>query len=356
VLEYAIKRLLLFIPTLLGIVILNFVVIQFVPGGPIEQAVAKIRYGEGGVGGQGEAGRGGASVRDVKAKGIEPEQIEYLRKLYGFDEPVLKRLVNWTWRLFTFQFGDSYYHHRAVVDIIKEKLPVSASLGIISFFLTYIVCVPLGVMKAVRHGSKFDLSSSVVILIGYSLPGFVLGVFMMVLFGGGRFWDILPLRGLVSDNFASLSPLQQFFDYVHHLIMPIICMTISSFAVLTLLTKNSVLDNVQQQYVLTARAKGVEERWVIWKHVFRNSLIPLVTGVAGSFLTMFFSEALLIEKLFSLDGLGLLAFDSVMSRDYPIVMANLFFMSLLFIIGNLLSDILYVIVDPRINFEQLSRA
>ncbi len=345
---YILKRILLFFPTLLGVILINFAVIQLVPGGPVEQYIAKQRHGAGG-GGEVASGSLDRSMR----KGLDEEQIKDLQKLYGFDEPWPTRLVKWTYRLFTFQFGDSYFHHKPVVDLVKEKMPVSISLGVASFFLTYLLCIPLGIAKAVRNGTGFDFASSFVVLIGYSIPSFVLGVLLIMLFGGGNFWDVFPIRGLTSDNFESLSFMGQMWDYVHHLILPLICLNIGSFAVMTALTKNTVIENMKQQYVLTARSKGVTERWVLWKHIFRNSMIPLVTGFAGSFLAMFFGGSLLIETLFSLDGLGLLSFQSVMARDYPVVMASQFFFSLLFVIGNLMSDIMYVVVDPRINFDDM---
>lgn len=343
---YIFKRILLFLPTLLGVILINFAIIQFVPGGPVEQVIAKMRHGASG--GGGEVSMGGDNRM---RKGLDAEQIAEIQKLYDFDKPVHVRLGNWIVKLFTFQFGESYFHHKQVVELVKEKLPVSVSLGVASFFLTYLLCIPLGIAKAVREGSAFDLATSSVVLIGYSIPGFVLGVLLILLFGGGSFWDVFPIRGLVSDNFANLDTWGKFKDYAHHLILPLICLNIGSFAVMTALVKNTVIENMKQQYALTARAKGVRERWVLWKHIFRNSMIPLVTGFAGSFLTMFFGGSLLIETLFSLDGLGLLSFNAVMGRDYPVVMASQFFFSLLFVVGNLMSDIMYVVVDPRIDFS-----
>ncbi|MFK7823099.1 MAG: ABC transporter permease subunit [Oligoflexales bacterium] len=348
-LAYCLKRILLFIPTLLGIVLATFMIIQFVPGGPVEQMIMARAGGQGGeVSGSG----GGTALGDkLNKRGIDQEQIEQLKKLYGFDKPVYQRFLSWCYKLFTFQFGESYFYHRKVIDLVKDKLPVSVSLGVISFLLTYLICIPLGIAKGVKVGSTFDVVTSVIVLIGYSVPGFVLGVFLIVLFGGGSFWDLFPIRGLVSDNFDSLSTFGKFLDYLHHLILPITCMTIGSFAVMTNLTRNTVLEHIKQQYVLTARSKGLSETIIIWKHVLRNAMIPLVTGFAGGFLTIFFGSSLLIETLFSLDGLGLLSYESVIKRDYPVVMANLFFFSLLYIVGNLLSDIMYVLVDPRISFE-----
>ena len=346
--SYIVKRMLLFIPTLLGVVVLNFATIQLVPGGPVEQFIAAQVHG-----GRGEAGGGGELMSKGMRKGIDEEQIRQLQKLYGFDKPWPERLASWTWRLFTFQFGDSYFHHQKVIDLVAEKLPVSMRLGVISFLLTYILCIPLGIAKAVRDGTPFDLATSLVVFVGYSIPGFVLGVLLMWLFGGGSFWDVFPIRGLHSDHYASLSSWEQTLDTARHLVLPLICLNIGGFAVTTILTKNTVLDNLKQQYVLTARAKGLGERSVLWKHVFRNSMIPLVTGWAGQFLTMFFGGSLLIETLFSLDGLGLLSYESVMHRDYPVVMASQFFFSLLFVVGNLFSDLMYVAVDPRINFDEM---
>lgn len=341
---YILRRLILFIPTLLGVIITNFMIIQFVPGGPVEQFIAKQKFhGSGEVAGDGH--------RQKLRQGLEAEQVAELQKLYGFDRPVGERLVRWTWKLLTFQFGDSYFHHKSVIELVVEKLPVSVSLGVFSFFLTYATCIPLGIAKAVRNGSKFDFFSSLLIFVGYSIPGFVLGVLLILLFGGGTFWNIFPIRGLVSDHFHSLSTFGKILDYLKHLILPLICLNIGSFAVMTSLTKNTVVDCMGQLYVLTAKAKGVSPRLVLYKHIFRNTLIPLVTGFSGNFLGMFFTGSLLIETLFSLDGLGLLSYTSVMSRDYPVVMATQYFFALLFVFGNLISDIMYVIVDPRINFD-----
>jgi microcin C transport system permease protein len=348
--DYILRRLLLFIPTLLGIILISFAVIQILPGGPVEQAIARFQQAQAAGGLEGNVSMGGRA--DLTRSGLNPEQMEYLKKLYGYDKPVHVRLWIWIKRLFTFDFGESYYHHRDVVDLVIDKLPVSMSLGIATFLLTYLISIPLGILKAVRDGSRFDVWTSALVLIGYSIPGFVLGVLLIVLLGGGSFYDVFPIRGLTSPNFDELSTWGKIFDYLHHLTLPLICMSIGSFAVMTTLTKNTVLENIKSQYVQTARSKGLSEKVVLWKHVFRNSMIPLVTGFAGNFLAMFFTGSLLIETLFSLDGLGLLSYKSVIERDYPVVMANLFFFSLLFLFGNLLSDIMYVIVDPRIDFDE----
>lgn len=349
---YIAKRLLLMVPTLLGIVAITFLVLQLVPGGPVERMIGQLRAHER----AGEAGGGSGQVGlGQRESHLEQEQLAYLKHLYGFDQPLHVQFYRWLVRLFTFDFGESYYHHKRVVDLVLEKLPVSISLGGWSFLLTYLTCIPLGIFKAVRHGSRFDSASSVVILIGYSIPGFVLGIFLIVLFGGGSFWSVFPLRGLTSDNFAQLSLLGKVADYLWHLALPLLCYVIGSFSVLTLLTKNSFLDEVNKQYVYTARAKGLPEQKVLFKHVFRNAMIPLILGFPGSFLALFFTGSLLIETLFSLDGLGLLSYESIISRDYPVVMATLFFFSLLALVSNLLSDLSLVLVDPRISFESAPR-
>jgi len=345
---YLLKRLLLFIPTLVGVILINFAIIQLVPGGPVEQYIAKSRFQ-----GTGETMQSGGSNKSLKT-GLVQEQIDALNKLYGFDKPWYKRLGDWTVKLITFQFGDSYFHHKSVLELVKEKLPVSLWLGLTSFFITYLICIPLGVMKAVKDGAVFDVVTSLIVLVGYSIPGFVLGVLLIWLFGGGSFWDVFPIRGLHSDHYDTLSPWGQFKDTLHHLVLPLICLNIGSLAVMTALTKNTVLENLKEQYVLTAKAKGLSNGRVLWVHIFRNSMIPLVTGFAGNFLTMFFGGSLLIETLFSLDGLGLLSYQSVMARDYPVVMASQYFFSLLFVLGNLFGDIMYVMVDPRISFEAMA--
>jgi len=350
---YITKRVLLMLPTLFGIVLITFVVLQMVPGGPVERMVAQItghaRLAEASAGGA--AGPAGSQRQAV----LEEEQIRYLKQLYGFDQPMHVQFGGWLRRLFTFDFGESYYHHKRVVDLVVEKLPVSVSLGGWSFLLTYLTCIPLGIYKAVRDGTRFDAVSSVLILVGYSIPGFVLGIFLIVLFGGGSFWSVFPLRGLTSDGFGQMSALEQVADYLWHLVLPLTCYVIGSFSVLTLLTKNSMLDEINRQYVVTARAKGLGEGRVLFKHVFRNAMIPLVLGFPGSFLALFFTGSLLIETLFSLDGLGLLSYESIIGRDYPVVMATLFFFSLLALVSNLLADLSLILIDPRISFESAPR-
>jgi microcin C transport system permease protein len=282
---------------------------------------------------------------------LREEQREYLNKLYGFDKPLPVQFWGWISRLFTFDFGESYYRHRTVVGLVLEKLPVSLSLGGWSFLLVYATCIPLGIKKARVSGSPFDAITSVVILFGYSIPGFALGIFLIVLFGGGSFLSWFPLRGLTSDNFDQLTLGAKAVDYAWHLVLPMTCYVIGSFSVMTLLTKNSFLEQISSQYVQVARAKGASEDRVLWGHVFRNAMIPIVLGFPGSFLSVFFGSSLLIETLFSLDGLGLLSYESIVSRDYPVVMATLFFFSLLALVSNLLSDLSLILMDPRISFK-----
>lgn len=354
-LAYIARRLLLMVPTLIGVMLVTFVVIQFVPGGPVERMVSLLTRGEhGGVLGGGSEvspsdSGGGGGYRGHK--GLDPKQIEALKKLYGFDKPAHERFFLMMGNYLRFEFGESYYHHRQVVDLVIDKLPVSISLGMWTFFITYLVSIPLGIRKAVRHGSRFDTATSTLILIGYSIPGFVLGILLIVLFGGGSFWDLFPLRGLTSDNWYDLSWPARIADYLWHLVLPITASVLGSFAVMTMLTKNSFLEEISKQYVLTARAKGLTERAVLYRHVFRNAVIPLVTGFPGSFVAAFFSGSLLIETIFSLDGLGLLGYESVINRDYPVVMATLYFYTILGLITKLITDITYMLVDPRITFE-----
>ena len=339
------KRLLLMIPTLIGVMLITFTVTQFVPGGPVERMMAQLSgFGEGK-----ETAASGALYQGNK--GLDEERVEQLRKLYGFDMPAPQRFVEMMRRYLVFDFGQSYYHHMGVADLVISKLPVSMSLGLWSFVIVYSVCVPLGITKAVRDGSTFDVITSSAILIGYAIPGFVLGIVLIVLFGGGSFWNIFPLRGLVSDNWQELAWGAKILDYLWHMVLPIIASTVGSLAVMTLLTKNSFLEEIRKQYVVTARAKGLSEGQVLYKHVFRNAIIPIITGFPGSFITAFFTGSLLIETIFSLDGMGLLAYESVLNRDYPVVLGTLYFFTLIGLLSRLLSDLSYVLVDPRISFE-----
>ena len=344
-LAYIGKRLLLMIPTLFGIMFITFMITQFVPGGPVERMVAQMSgYGAGG----GETGGGGLYQGK---RGLDPERVAQLEKLYGFDKPPLTRFVHMMRSYLVFDFGQSYYHHRSVAGLVISKMPVSMSLGLWSFFIVYTVCVPLGIAKAVREGTPFDVASTTILLVGYAIPGFVLGIALLVLFGGGSFWALFPLRGLHSDNWQELDMLHKILDYLWHMVLPVVASTVGSLAVMTLLTKNSFLEEIRKQYVTTARAKGLSENQVLYGHVFRNAVIPIITGFPGSFITAFFTGSLLIETIFSLDGMGLLAYESVMNRDYPVVLGTLYFFTLLGLVSRLLSDLSYVLVDPRISFE-----
>jgi len=342
---YILKRILLMVPTLVGVMLITFAVTQFVPGGPVEQLVSQLE-------GRSEQGEASTGTRGLYrgAHGLDPEHVEEIRSLYGFDKPVHQRFFSMMKSYLSFDLGQSYFHSRSVMDLIIEKLPVSISLGMWTFFIVYLTCIPLGIAKAVRDGSMFDVATSTLILIGYSIPGFVLGITMLVLFGGGSFWDIFPLRGLVSDDWHSLSWFDRILDYLWHMVLPITASVIGSFAIMTMLTKNSFIEEIRKQYVLTARAKGVSENNVLYRHVFRNAVIPLITGFPAAFIGAFFTGSLLIETIFSLDGLGLLSYESVLKRDYPVVLGTLYLFTLLGLIAKLIADISYVLIDPRIHF------
>lgn len=345
--HYTLKRLLLMLPTLLGVITVTFIVIQFVPGGPVEQIISEMSDSGGA-----EAGGGGARATAYNARqGVDARQIEELDALYGFDKPSLQRYWQMLKRFAHFDLGTSYYSHKTVWELIQSKLPVSISIGLWTFFITYLISVPLGIAKAVRAGSRFDFLTSVLVLTGYAIPGFVLGIVLLVLFGGGTFWNVFPLRGLTSDNWAKLSLGGKILDYLWHITLPVTAAVISNFALKTMLTKNSVLEQISRQYVLAARARGLSERRILWKHVFRNASLPLVTGFPTVFIGAFFTGSLLIETLFSLDGLGLLSFTSVMRRDYPVVMGTLYLFTLIGLLTKLLGDLCYVAVDPRIRFD-----
>jgi microcin C transport system permease protein len=346
---YILKRILLMVPTLLGVMVVTFAITQFVPGGPVEKMIGEI---------EGVRGGGGGEVANSTSlyrgdSGLDEEKINRLQKLYGFDQPPVTRFVKMMKNFLVFDFGTSYYHHQSVVDLVVSRMPVSMSLGLWGFLIVYGVCIPLGIKKAVVHGSRFDLISSSVILIGYAIPGFVLGILLIVLFGGGSFWSLFPLRGLVSDDWNELSFAMKIVDYLWHMVLPITATAVSSLAVMTMLTKNSFLEEIRKQYVLTARAKGLPENQVLYKHVFRNGIIPIITGFPGYFVASFFTGSLLIETIFSLNGMGLLAYESVLNRDYPVVLGTLYFFTLIGLVSRLLSDLSYVMVDPRISFEGL---
>ncbi len=343
-LSYILKRIALMLPTLLGVLTLTFAVIQFVPGGPIDQIMAEARMGGGGEGNAYKAGR------DSDAK-----QIAELKKLYGFDKPAHVRYVEMIANFAQFNLGRSFLHNKDVWQLIKEKLPVSMSLGLWAFLISYLISVPLGIAKAVREGSRFDVATTLLVLMGFAIPGFVLGVFLIVLFAGGSFFDVFPLRGLTSDNWADLAWPARVRDYFWHLALPLTCYVIESFAIVTLLTKNTFIEEMRKQYVLVARAKGLSQQRVLWKHIFRNALIPLVTGFPAAFVFAFFGGSILIETLFSLDGLGLLSYESIVRRDYPVVLGTLYLFTLIGLAIKLVSDMLYVVVDPRVQFGSAAK-
>ncbi len=344
-LSYILKRLALMVPTLLGALTITFIVMQFVPGGPVEQLMAEARASQ-----KGGDGGGYKASRDIDAK-----QIEALKKLYGFDKPAHVRYVEMIGNFARFDLGRSFLHNKDVWTLIKEKLPVSISLGLWTFLISYLISIPLGVAKAVREGSRFDVLTSTAVLIGYAIPGFVLGVLLIVLLAGGTFLDWFPLRGLTSDNWSELSWFAQITDYLWHLTLPLTCMVIGSFAVMTMLTKNTFVEEMRKQYVLVARAKGLSSQRVLYKHIFRNALIPIVTGFPAAFVGAFFAGSVLIETLFSLDGLGLLGYEAVVRRDFPVVLGSLYLFTLIGLLVKLVSDILYVVIDPRVQFGSVGR-
>jgi microcin C transport system permease protein len=343
-LSYIIKRLLLMIPTLFGVLLVTFAVIQFVPGGPVEQIVSQLQGRDSG--GEGAAASG-AGYRG--RQGVDAKRIEEIKQLYGFDKPAHERFIQMVHQFATFDLGKSFFYPKSVWELVKDKLPVSISLGIWTFFLSYLVSIPLGIAKAVRAGSRFDTWTSLLILFGYAIPGFVLGVALLVIFGGQLQW--FPLRGLTSGNWEQLSWAAKVVDYLWHIALPVTASVLGAFASTTILTKNVFLEEIGKQYVLTARAKGLSEKTVLWKHVFRNALIPLVTGFPSAFIGAFFAGSLLIETLFSLDGLGLLSYESVMRRDYPVVLGTLYLFTLIGLFTKLISDLCYVWVDPRVKFD-----
>jgi len=339
---YILKRVLLMLPTLLGVLLLTFVVIQFVPGGPVEQYMAEAKAGVGGGGAEG----GGLSYRG--AQGVDPRRLEQIKALYGFDKPAHERFIQMLGQFARFDLGKSFFQNKDVWQLVAEKLPVSISLGLWTFFISYLVAVPLGVAKAVRAGSRFDLVTTLLILLGYAIPGFVLGVALLVIFGGQLQW--FPLRGLTSANWDELSWGARIVDYLWHITLPVTAMVLGSFAVTAMLTKNAFLEEIRKQYVLTARAKGLSERQVLWKHVFRNALIPIITGFPAAFIGAFFAGSLLIETLFSLDGLGLLSYESVIRRVSRGVWGTLFLSTLWGLATKLTSAFFYGGVAPRVNF------
>lgn len=344
-LAYIFKRLLLMIPTLFGVMLMTFVVIQFVPGGPVEQMVAQLQGRD--TGGEGAAAAG-SGYRG--RQGVDAARIEEIKTLYGFDKPPAERFWMMLKQFARFDLGQSFFYSKDVWSLIQEKLPVSISLGLWTFFLSYLVSVPLGIAKAVRAGTRFDTLSSLLVLVGYAIPGFVLGVALLVIFGGQLQW--FPLRGLTSSNWEQLSWGAKVVDYLWHITLPVTASVLGSFAVITMLTKNAFLEEIRKQYVLTARAKGLNENRVLYRHVMRNALIPLVTGFPAAFIGAFFTGSLLIETLFSLDGLGLLSYEAVIRRDYPVVLGTLYLFTLIGLFTKLISDLCYVWVDPRVKFDK----
>ncbi|AJD39571.1 MULTISPECIES: microcin C ABC transporter permease YejB [Rhizobium] len=355
---YILRRLLLMIPTIVGIMAISFTVIQFAPGGPVEQVIAQLT-GQADSADQRISGGGdlaqqfddsGSSYRG--AQGLDPELIAKLEKQFGFDKPPLTRFLEMMWNYIRFDFGESFFRNTSVLDLIKEKLPVSVSLGIWIMIFSYAISIPLGIRKAVKDGSTFDVWTSGAIIIGYAVPSFLFGILLIVLFAGGSFYNWFPLRGLVSDNFDQLAWWQKPLDYFWHLTLPLISLSLSAFATTTLLTKNSFIEEIKKQYVTTARAKGLNERQVLYGHVFRNAMLIVIASFPGAFISAFFTGSLLIENIFSLDGLGRLGYLSVVNRDYPIVFATLYIFSLLGLFVSLLSDLIYTWIDPRIDFER----
>lgn len=367
---YLLRRLLLIIPTLLGIMILNFAIIQFAPGGPIERIIAQVQGTDVSAtsrfsGGSGDAARTdlhtmnqqmqGGGTSDVSsryrgAQGLDPKFIEELERQFGFDKPPLERFMLMMGNYLRFDFGESYFRSEKVTTLIAEKLPVSISLGLWTTLLIYLISIPLGIRKAVRDGSRFDVWTSAAVIIGYAIPGFLFAILLIVVFAGGRYLDWFPLRGLVSDTFDELSFFGQVKDYLWHITLPVVAMVIGGFASLTMLTKNSFLDQINQQYVITARAKGLSPNRVLYGHVFRNAMLIVIAGIPHAFITILFTSSLLIEVIFSLDGLGLLGFESAINRDYPVIFGTLFIFTLIGLVMNIIGDLTYAMVDPRIDF------
>jgi microcin C transport system permease protein len=362
---YILRRLLLMIPTLFGIMVLNFVIIQAAPGGPVERVIAQLRgHDTAATSRFAGSDRGELQARQASqqqdsryrgAQGVDPALIAELEQMYGFDQPPARRFVQMMANYSRFDFGQSFYRDQSVVQLILEKLPVSISLGLWTTLLVYAISIPLGIRKAVRDGSTFDVATSAVVIVGYAIPGFLFAVLLIVLFAGGSFLDLFPLRGLISDNWMELSWPMRILDYFWHLTLPVTAMVIGGFAGLTMLTKNSFLEEINKQYVLTARSKGLTERRVLYGHVFRNAMLIVVAGFPSAFIGILFTSALLIEVIFSLDGLGLLGFEAAINRDYPVMFGTLYIFTLLGLLMNLLGDVMYTIIDPRIDFAARDR-
>lgn len=365
--SYILRRILLIIPTLFGIMVINFALTQFVPGGPIEQVLANME-GQGDVfssitGGAGDAGiqsdlaaegagASSATSEYVGARGLPPEFIEELERQFGLDKPPLQQFAHMMWNYVRFDFGESYFRSQGVLEMVWDKLPVSITLGLWATVISYMISIPLGIRKAVRDGSKFDTWTSGVIIVAYAIPGFLFAIMLLVLFAGGSYWQIFPLRGLTSSNFDELSLWGKVVDYLWHITLPVLASLISSFATLTLLTKNSFLDEIRKHYVVTAKAKGLTESRVLYGHVFRNAMLIVIAGFPSLFISVFFGGSVIIETLFSLDGLGRMGFQAALQRDYPVIFGTLFFFGLIGLLINIVSDLMYVFVDPRIDFER----
>lgn len=355
-LAYVLRRLLLIVPTLFGILLINFIIIQAAPGGPVEQMIAKLEGFDAASGGAtGRIAGGGAEVAAAGsyrgAQGLDPELVAEIERMYGFDKPASERFWIMIQNYLKLDFGQSFFRDATVIELIAEKMPVSISLGLWSTLIMYLVSIPLGIRKAIRHGSAFDVWTSTAIIVGYAIPAFLFAILLIVLFAGGSYFDWFPLRGLTSNNFDEMSLGEQVLDYFWHLALPVTALVIGNFATLTLLTKNSFLDEIGKQYVVTARAKGLSENRVLYGHVFRNAMLIIIAGFPSAFIGIFFTGSLLIEVIFSLDGLGLLSFEAAINRDYPVVFGTLFIFTLLGLIVKLIGDLTYTLVDPRIDFE-----
>ena len=364
-LAYIVRRLLLIVPTLLGIMVINFAIVQLAPGGPIEQIIAEVTGTDAGTtgrisgggsevsGGSSQAAAGAATADSGYrgAQGLDPEFIRELEKQFGFDKPMHERFIDMIGNFIVFDFGTSFFRDETVIDLVLEKMPVSISLGLWTTLIVYLVCIPLGIRKAVSDGTRFDVWTTAMLTIGFAIPSFVMAILLIVLFAGGSFLDIFPLRGLVSEDFEELSLGGQILDYLWHLVLPITALVLGGFLSLTMLTKNSYLDQINMLYVQTARAKGLSEKRVMYGHVFRNAMLIVIAGFPGAFVGILFTGAMLIEIIFSLDGLGLLGFEAAIKRDYPIMFATVYFFTLLGLVMNLIGDLMYTIIDPRIDFE-----
>jgi len=359
---YIFRRLLLMIPTLFGIMLLNFIIVQAAPGGPVERMLAQIQGMDSDIqsrlgGSSAEVSNsspsvasGGSSSKYQGAKGLDPELIKRIEKMYGFDKPAYERFFIMIKSYATFDFGESFFRDKKVTDLVLEKMPVSISLGLWATLIIYLISIPLGIKKAIKDGTRFDLWTSSIIIVGYAIPGFLFGILLIVLFAGGSYYDIFPLRGLTSANFEEMSFIEQALDYAWHLVLPVTAIVIGGFATLTMLTKNSFMDEINKQYVTTARAKGLTDHRILYGHVFRNAMLIVIAGMPSALIGIFFTGSMLIEVIFSLDGLGLLGFEATLNRDYPVMFGTLFVFTLMGLFLKLLSDLTYVFIDPRIDF------